>query len=116
MPLRRPQFRVFDLVMWVVLAALAFAFGRELSRIPEQHESVNGSVILICIGFGVWVVVWLVNRTRRTGPVCEQCGRRFLAHGTLANSTLCARCRPASVPPAQSRRELRAICWRCCLS
>ena len=108
MPRRRPQFRVFDLVMWVVLAALAFAFGRELSRIPQQHESVNGSVILICCGFGVWVVVWLVSRTRRTGPVCEQCGRRFLAHGTLANSTLCARCRPASLPPAQSRRELRA--------
>ena len=38
--------------------------------------------------------------------MCQQCGRRFLADGVLANSLLCARCRQASLPQAQSQREL----------
>src|SRR5271165_3304674 len=102
---RHPQFRLFDLVMWVLLACLLFSFGRLFMRIPELNDSLPWPVILHAIGVGLWVAVWSTVRAKRTGPVCQECGRRFVAHGTLANSTLCASCRPASLPPAQRGRE-----------
>jgi len=102
----RPQFRLFDLVMWVILAGIVFAFVRQLMQIPYRRDGdSDGPVIFVCVLFGIWFAVWRLVRAKWTGPVCQECGRRFLAEGILANSTLCARCRPASLPPAQSRRE-----------
>ena len=107
MPRSRPKFRLFDLVMWVTLAGIVLAFLREISRIPfRRDDESHGPVIFICLLFGIWFTVWRYVRGKRTGPVCQQCGRRFLADGVLANSLLCARCRQASLPQAQSQREL----------
>jgi hypothetical protein len=102
--------RLFDLVMLVILAGLAFGFARCLWQIPQQHDSLPPSVIMIGIGFGIWFAVWRGARTKRTGPVCAECGRRFDPHGQLVNSNLCARCRQASLPRAQSGREQR-VTW-----
>jgi hypothetical protein len=102
----RPQFRLFDLVMWVILAGIILAFVRQLMQIPNRRDGDSDApVIFVAVLFGIWVAVWRQVRAKRTGPVCQECGRRFLAEGILANSTLCARCRPASLPPEQSRRE-----------
>jgi hypothetical protein len=105
MPRTRPQFRLFDLLMWVVLCALILGFARAIWQIPQQTDSFGGSAIFVCIAFGIWFVLWSTVRARRTGPICQECGRRFWADGQLANSTLCARCRPASLPRVQARRE-----------
>ncbi len=107
----RPQFGLFDLVMLVILAGIAFALVRELMHIPYRRDGdSDGPVIFLCVLFGGWFAVWRLVRAKRTGPVCQECGRRFLAEGILANSTLCARCRPTSLPRAQSRRE-QTISW-----
>ena len=110
MPKSRPQFRLFDLVMWVILAALFFGFARLYWRIPGRVDRSYWSVAYLGIGFGTWFAVWSTIRERRTGPMCQQCGRPFIAQGHLAKSNLCARCRAASLPQQQSRRE-QTIAW-----
>ena len=108
----RAQFRLFDLVMWVVLAALIFASVREIRLILGRNGGSTGTGMYIGIGFGLWYVVWRILRTKRTGPVCQKCGRRFFLRGHQTNPTICTRCRMASLPPAQSRREqVRAWLW-----
>jgi hypothetical protein len=104
---RSSPHRLFDLVMWIILAGLIFGFARCLWQIPQQHESLPPSVIVVGIGFGIWTVVWRKARTKRTGPVCAECGQRFDPSGQLTISTLCARCRASSLPRAQSGREQR---------
>jgi hypothetical protein len=104
MPRGRPQFRLFDLVTWVILAGLILGFARMSWWFPGGGGRSYGSVMFLGIGFGIWSVVWSTVRAKRTGPVCENCGQRFIASGPLANSALCARCHPASVL-LQSRRE-----------
>ena len=108
----RVQFRLFDLVMWVVLGALVFASVQEIRLISGRKGASHGSGMYIGIGFGIWYAVRRILRSKRTGPVCQECGRRFLPRGQKANPTICARCRTASLPRAQSRREqVRAWLW-----
>ena len=108
----RTQFRLFDLVMWVVLAALIFASVQEIRLISGRNGGSTGTGMYIAIGFGLWYAVRRIRRLKRTGPVCQECGRRFVPHGQTASSTVCARCRMASLPRARSRREqVRAWVW-----
>jgi len=107
---KRPQFRLFDLVMWVLLAVIVCAFAHELYLIPVRNDGEHGPTFLISISFGIWCAVWSAVRTRRTGPVCQECGRRFRPDGTFSTATVCARCRQKSLPPAQARKE-QAGAW-----
>ena len=112
------KFRLFDLLMWVILAGLVFSFLRCLSQIPQQHDSLNPSVIVTGLGFGIWYVVWSRARTKRSGPFCAECGKPFYPHGQLANSTLCWRCRAETLPRARipgtisSRWSYSLLQWR----
>jgi hypothetical protein len=105
MPRSRTQFRLFDLVMWVILAALFFGFFRQIGWMQGRNEGSHGSVVLLGIGFGLWFAVRSTVRAKRSGTVCHECGRRFLAQRQLADSTICPRCRPATLPRVQVRRE-----------
>ncbi len=105
MPRTRTQFRLFDLLMLVILSALILGFARAIWQIPQRDDSFGGSAIFVCIGFGIWFVVWSTVRARRTGPICQECGRRFNPQGQPANSPLCARCRHRSLPRAEARQQ-----------
>ena len=109
MPRSRAQFRLFDLVMWVVLAALAIAFAREVPQVLERDDvsllSIFKSIFIFGPTFGIWYVIWSSIRAKRTGPVCENCGRRFNPLGQPANSRLCPRCRHRSLPRMEGQRE-----------
>ena len=97
-----PQFRLFDLMMLVLLAALMCAFVREMSLVPMRNGGEHWPIICVMLSFGIWAGVWSAVRTRRTGPVCQECGRRFRPDGTYSTSTVCARCCQKSLPPAQA--------------
>jgi hypothetical protein len=100
-----PQVRLLDLGMWVLLTAIVCAFVRELLLIPVRKDDEHGPILLVCLSFGIWFAVWSAIRTKRTGPVCQECGRRFRPDGTFSTSTVCSRCRQKSLPPAQARKE-----------
>ena len=75
--------------------------GRPLAAAP---------VILLGLAFGIWYMIWATVRAKRSGPVCEQCGRRYNPRGQPANSTLCAQCRYRSLPRAKARRQ-QVVRW-----
>jgi hypothetical protein len=109
MPRTRAQFRLFDLVMVVVLAAFLIAFARQLPQTLLREDvsllTVFTTILSISVTFGIWYTIWTSARARRTGPVCENCGRRFNPLGQPAKSKLCPRCRYQSLPRAQAQNQ-----------
>ncbi len=102
---RRPQFFLFDLVLWVALFGLLLSFARWTRQLNQGEHPTITPVVAFPIGIGVWVFVWTFVRGKRNARECQVCGRRFLPSGRGPNSSLCHQCRIASPGPAYSRRE-----------
>jgi hypothetical protein len=105
------KFRLFDLVIWGILIGVGFGYVRDLLvENPQQNDILSPWVVDSLLAFGLLFAVWFHVRSKRSGPACAECGKRFSPHGQLANSTLCARCRADTLPRAQSRREQVIAC------
>ena len=103
----RPRINLIDLVLVVVLVALIGGFVRVVGMPGQAHAAG-----IIGGGLGLWFVVWKISRTRRTGPVCADCGRRFAPDlMSVANSPVCQRCLPRSLTPSRARRERAKGFW-----
>jgi hypothetical protein len=105
MPRRRAQYFLFDLVMWVTFFGLFFGFVRWAGRMDSREGGSFPGLGFYVTGFGVWIVVWSVTRAKRTGPVCTECGQRFIAASRDSKPTVCPRCRMVALTPERRRRE-----------
>jgi len=100
----RPQYRLVDRLLIIALCGLVLGFIQWFARLT-RGSSFLGPFLAFEFAFIAWYFTWRrVNRLRR-GPICQECGRRFLPARKSDPVMLCVQCRQRTLDPAQVRKE-----------
>ncbi len=99
---RSDRFSLADLVALVLMCGLIAALVRSTVG-PEQ-------VAVLVLSFIV-LTVWATLRAKRTGPLCEECGRRFIQPKKASPPLKCPQCGQLQTAHLRSLKRMTRIFW-----